>query len=194
MKRFASVFLPLAVTAVVLAATVASSTTLAGESTVAGAGITAVKIVRSSTGIGTDGNFTNFASWQNVPGATLTIRVPAGTRALIVARFFAESTCVKPGDTSETFCALRIKIGGKEALPGGGFNFAFDSANQGGETTSSGEGHSMERSRGPLRAGTYTVQLQWGVHGPGSTIVTCSTVCFFLNDWSFSAERVLVRS
>ena len=66
MKRFASVFLPLAVTAVVLAATVASSTTLAGESTVGGAGITAVKIVRSSTGIGTDGNFPNFASWQNV--------------------------------------------------------------------------------------------------------------------------------
>jgi hypothetical protein len=52
----------------------------------------------------------------------------------------------------------------------------------------------MEASRGPLRAGTYTVKLQWGVHGAGFTVVTCSSVCFFLDHWSFSVERVLVRA
>src|SRR5215207_6091688 len=53
-----------------------------------GGPITAVKVVRD-----TAASTTESTSYVNLPGATTTITVPSGQRALILARFTAESSC-----------------------------------------------------------------------------------------------------
>jgi hypothetical protein len=126
-----------------------------------GKSITAVKVVRE-----TAAQTTGSATFVDVPGASTTITVPAGQRALILARFSGESNC-SSGDVGG-WCSLRIRIGGASGAPASESDFAFDSVDSseaaGCDADLCGwESHSMDRSRGPLGPGTYTVKVQWSV-------------------------------
>jgi hypothetical protein len=151
-----------------------------------GGAVTAVKVV-------TDGalHTTTSTSFVNMPGASTSITVPAGQKALIIAHFSAESDCYDADVSS--WCAVRIMIGGSQGSPAVGSNFAFDSIDSADTAGCSGdgcgwEGHSMDRTRGPVGPGTYTVRVQWAavptLFGPAPT--------FRLDDWSLIVERVKV--
>jgi hypothetical protein len=148
-----------------------------------GGAITKVKVLRE-----TAAQTTTSTSFVNLPGASTTITVPAGQKALILARFSAESNC--SGGTVDDWCSARIMVGGSEGGPASGSDFAFDSVDSS-ETAACAadecgwESHSMDRSRGPLGPGTYKVKVQWRVVQFGGSAPT-----FRLDDWSLIVERV----
>ncbi|MEW6060216.1 MAG: hypothetical protein AB1551_08800 [Actinomycetota bacterium] len=168
--------IPIAV--VLVAALVVESAMAETSTTVAGKSVAAVRVVRdaSVSGLGS-------TSFEDLPGASTTITVPAKTKALILVRFSAESLCLGPVD-SQAVCSVRVLVGNAEADPASGSDFAFDSSNAGREGAFSWESHSMDRSRGPLGPGTYTVKVQCMVTTVGGT--------FSLDDWSLTVERVTV--
>ena len=146
-------------------------------STVVGKKVTQVKVVRQA------GEFSEFftasTTFANV-GPETTIRVPAGTRAIILARFSAESSC---SGAADGWCSVRIRIGGVDGLPvpTGAEFFAFDSADDGTETSSSWESHAIERSR-VLGPGTYVVRVQ--------AAVSDAALTFRLDDMNLTVERI----
>jgi hypothetical protein len=125
---------------------------------------------------------TSSVNFVDVPGAATTINIPAGTRAVLRARFIAESACSGGGAVSN-YCRIRILINNVEAQPAVGFDFAFDSTNNGNETSSSWESHAVERSSATiLPAGNYVVKVQQSTSSAGVT--------FRLDDWHLSVERL----
>lgn len=163
----------------VLVATLAVQSAIAGTSTtVSGKSVTAVRVVRN-----TSLSSTESTTFRDIPEATTTITVPAHTRALILAGFSAETECIAPGE-SRTICSVRILVGGKEADPASGSDFAFTVSNPGESGAFAWESHYMDRSRGPLGPGTYTVKAQY--------MVTTPNAVFRVDDWSFTVERVAV--
>jgi hypothetical protein len=151
-----------------------------------GGAITKVKVLRETLH-----QTTTSASFVNLPGASTTITVPARQRALILARFSGESNCST--GTVGDWCSVRIMIGGVQGGPASGSDFAFDSVDSS-ETAAclaadcGWESHSMDRSRGSVGPGTYTVRVQWAVVQTGASAPT-----FRLDDWSLTVERVRVR-
>jgi hypothetical protein len=146
-----------------------------------GGPVTSVKVVRSNSS-----QITTSTTFVNLPGATVKVKVPSGQRALILARYSAESNCT--GGAVGSWCSARVLIGGVEAAPVSGADFAFDSVDSTDDVSClpadcGWESHSMDRSRGPLGPGTYTVRVQW-------RIVNGST--FRLDDWSLTVERVKI--
>jgi hypothetical protein len=133
----------------------------------------------------TSAQTTTSTSFVNLTGASVRITVPRHQRALILARFSAETDCT--GGSTGQWCSARILIGGVEASPASGVDFAMDSVDADDVScdplTCGWESHSMDRSRGPLGPGTYTVRVQWRVNG---------TPTFRLDDWSLTVERVKV--
>ena len=137
-----------------------------------GGAITAVRVVRDSNNVSTAST-----TFIDVPNAKTKINVAAGTKALIIARFSATSTCE---GTSNNGCEVRILIGGVEAQPAGINASVFDS----GTDASSGdsrEAHMIERSLGPLGAGSYTVEAQMAVPNNAVTLA--------LANWNLTVER-----
>jgi hypothetical protein len=124
---------------------------------------------------------TSSTTFVDVPGAVTSLAVPAGRKGLIHANFSAESACYGP-DTQN--CSVRILIGGVEASPASGDDFAFDT-NRGGDNPGNqftGEAHSMERYLPDLAAGLYEVKVQYlSVSGMNTTQ---------LDDWVLTVERV----
>ncbi len=101
----------------------------------------------------------NFNAWENVPGARVTVSVPAGKTRLITARFSAESYCSIVA-VDDTWCSIRImarRAGGSavELHPQAGDNFAFDAAD--GEPY---EGNSLSRSIKLAQGGNWDVWVQ----------------------------------
>ncbi|MBI1886596.1 MAG: hypothetical protein HYS09_09845 [Chloroflexi bacterium] len=163
-------------TAIAAAIVVVPAVADPAATTKSGGAITAVKVVRE-----TDAQTTSSATFVDLPGASTTITVPSGEKALILARFSAESDCY--GGAANDWCSVRILIGGSEAAPASGTDFAFDSNEDGGAASQGNwESHSMDRSRGALGEGTYTVKVQWMTVDTGVT--------FRLDDWSLTVERV----
>ena len=133
-----------------------------------------VRMVRGGTA-----TTTSSVNFVDVPGAATTITIPAGTRAVLRARFVAESSCAGGAG----YCRVRILINGVEAQPAVGTDFAFDSTNNGNETSSSWESHAVERSSAIiLPAGNYVVRVQQSTSSAGVT--------FRLDDWHLSVERL----
>jgi hypothetical protein len=122
---------------------------------------------------------TSSTSFVDLPGATTSIGVPAGERALILVRFSGESACTQTGAGSN-WCSVRILVDTTEANPAAGLDFAFDSTNGGNETTGSWESHSMDRSLS-VGPGLHTVKVQWAV--------TNASTVFRLDDWTLTVER-----
>lgn len=171
--RTASVALAAALVALVVQSAIAGPST-----TVSGKSVSAVKVVRE-----TNVQTISSTTLVDVAGASTTITVPSKGKAIILARFSAESVC-SGGAPSPGTCSVRILIGGVEAEPAAGSDFAFDGTDNGTEGQYSFASHSMDRSRGPLGPGTYTVRVQ-------ATVSTVGIV-FRLDDWSLTVERVSV--
>jgi hypothetical protein len=158
-----------------LGAAVAGTAIAASSSS--GGPITAVQVVRETTP-----QSTMSTNYVDLPGASTTITVPSGQRALIVARFTAESTCtIGLSDGCEG--QVRILIGGAEGAPACGVDCAFDSTKEG--QSDELESHAIDRSRGGiggLTPGNYTVKVQFRVlRGDGAALS--------LDDWHLTVER-----
>lgn len=80
-----------------------------------------------------------------MPGMATTVFVPFGHRALLLARFSAESACYGGGQRSN-WCVAEIVVDGHEAAPGDGMDYAFDSTAGGTQRSDAWQGHSMDRS------------------------------------------------
>ena len=157
-------------------AVAASAAAIAAVPGTAGS-ITAVKVVSDS---GTQE--TTSRTFVDIPGATTSITVPAGQRALIVARFSAASQCgsLNPDDDG---CFVRILIGGTEAEPAhsGPFDMAACCPNS--SNGDAWESHQIERSLDSLPAGTYPVKVQWQADAENQ---------FMLWSWHLTVERARI--
>ena len=125
---------------------------------------------------------TSSREFVDIPGAATTITVPAGQRGLVLARFSAASQCgsLNPDDDG---CFVRILFGGVEARPAtaGPFDTAACCPNS--SNGDSFESHQIERSLGPLPAGTYPVTVQWKADAENQ---------FMLWGWHLAVERARV--
>jgi hypothetical protein len=99
------------------------------------------------------------------------ISIPATGKYRVVVRFSGESQCI-----AVSWCSLRILVGGVEANPKVGTDFAFDSP--GGSTW---ESDAIERTSDVINGGvgSVTVEVDWAVVSGGTWV---------LDDWSGSAE------
>jgi hypothetical protein len=110
-------------------------------------------------------------AYCSLPDMLLTTApVPAGSRAVLTARFTAESECYG-GGVSPNWCGVRILVDGVAATPYTGTDFAFDSTSAGKNADSSAaawQSHSMDRAIvvGP---GPHTVKVQGFVTDFGHT-------------------------
>lgn len=143
--------------------------------TKSGRRVNRVKIRRSD-----EQSSTSSTNFENVPGGKVNITVPRGEAVLLMS-FTAESICFSEIATPGQ-CHARITVNGDEAAPASGTEYIFDSNDSGTETKLSGEGRSMDRSRGPLAPGTYTVRVQ--------AAVSDADLEFLLDDWSLTVERI----
>ena len=157
-----------------------------GTSTTVAAGApTATRFVYASDG--NPAQITNAATWADVPGMTTTITIPASTKAVIDARLSATSICVGTPVITNAGCFVRILIGGVEGQPNGVNLSVFDSSRYVEPNIFDGfavgqQAHMIERIRGPLGAGTYTIKVQSFVAYQGEELA--------LINWLLVAERV----
>lgn len=142
-----------------------------GVTKVSGTSISQVKLVRNSNAASTTSQ-----TYLAVPGATTTLTVPAGSKAVIVARFSAISVCEELSDARGYGCNVRVMVNGAEAAPAG--TSVFDSSGKG----NSREAHAIERSRGPVGPGTYVVSVQFSV--------PAATVTLTLSKWTLEVDRI----
>jgi hypothetical protein len=118
---------------VAVALTLASGTAFALLTIASGGSIEEVQIARE-----TSSTVTNNAAFNNVPGASVPVFVPAGSTRLIMARFSAESSC--SGGAGAQHCSVRIVAVNvangavTELSPQSGIDFAFDSTDFASET------------------------------------------------------------
>lgn len=120
-------------------------------------------------------SFIGSTSFQNLPGATATITVPAGQVQLVQAEFSADSTC--QGSFAENFCRLQILADGAEMTPVAAGDFAFDGV---GTADDFYEAHAMQRMI-VLGPGTHTIRVQ--------ASVTLLGMAFYLDDWSLTITQ-----
>jgi glucose/arabinose dehydrogenase len=158
------------------AAAQAALATITATQSAAGQQPTYVSIVR-----GAGSTAASTSSWVDLPGASTTVTVPSGHKAMLLARFSGESACIGTG--VET-CSIRVLIGGVEAAPAAGTADTFDSNDSGQEGGASWQADSIERWRSPLAAGSYTVKVQYRTNDADGT--------FYLDDWTLVAERIKV--
>ena len=153
---------------VAIGAGVASTTNTGGTS------VERVNVVRS-----TDVFHTGSTAFTNVAGATSKITVPAGHRAVLVARFTAQEDC-NVGDGSPTgSCMLRILLGEHEMQPASAGQIV-DSVQAG--RAAGIRSAALDRSTAVLGPGTYTVRVQGRV--------TNALMVFEMTDWHLTVERV----
>jgi hypothetical protein len=120
-------------------------------------------------------SFIGSTAFQNLPGARLTITVPANQVQLVQAEFSADTTC--QGAFPENFCRVQILADGTEMSPVAAGDFAFDGV---GNADDFYEAHAMQRSI-LLGPGTHVIQLQ--------ASVTLSGMAFYLDDWSLTVTQ-----
>lgn len=142
----------------------------------AGGGVTQVRVV-TSTGSTQE---TVSRTYVDLPGAATSITVPAGQKALVVARFTGASQCgsLNPDDDG---CFVRVLIGGIEADPVSAGMFDTAECCSASSNGDSWESHAIDRSRGPLGPGTYAVRVQWKADAEND---------FMLWGWHLTVERV----
>jgi hypothetical protein len=162
--------------AVAVVGIAAAATAVAAVSGSAGS-ITAVKVVSDS-----NTQETSSRTFVDIPGAATTITVPPGQRGLIVARFSAASQCgsLNPDDDG---CFVRILIGGIAAEPASAGPFDTAACCPNSSNGDAFESHQIERSRGPLRSGSYPVKVQWQADAENQ---------FMLWGWHLTVERARI--
>jgi hypothetical protein len=171
---------------VVIAAAAAAAVVLTGQFALgASSRLTTATVPRITVVRGPDATSTTSTGWVDLPGATAPGSVfasPSSTGStLFLATFAAESAC--SGGTG--YCRVRILVGGQEAEPAVGGDFAFDSTNGGQETSASWESHAMQRSfciandDAPHDA---TTRVQYSTTDPATA--------FRLDDWHLTVQSV----
>ena len=143
-------------------------------------GLTVAQLNPVAVATGSDATEQTTAGLVDLAGATVDITIPEGRTGLLLARFSAESACT---GGAFGYCQAAIVVDGAEANPAVGSDFAFDSSDSNTETFASWESHAMDRSVGPLTAGTYTVTVQTDLIG---------ATAFRLDDWQLVAEVKLL--
>ena len=143
-----------------------------GTTKLAGRAHQRVALARGSSAFATTND-----TWTSVPGAVVSIRIPAGQRAILLATFSGESLC--NGGFVGDECDVRILFNGSQGQPGPAApnsGAAFDSEGSGDDYR---EMHAMQRSKGPFGPGLYTVRVQ---------VDTCCGTTFTLDDWHLTVE------
>ncbi|HUR77270.1 MAG TPA: hypothetical protein VMZ22_04925 [Acidimicrobiales bacterium] len=115
-------------------------------------------------------------SFVEVPRAAVTITVPSGTTALLIARFTAQSMC---GGAGSSVCSVRIVDNGTEMEPVSGPAFAFDSQS-GTNCICLAESHSVERVL-RVSAGKHRIAVQALIGQPNN-------IRFELSNWLLRAD------
>ena len=115
--------------------------------------------------------------YEELRGASVSVEVPEGHEAVIVARFSAESACYG----ADGWCSVRLLVNGTEMQPAGG-DHAFDSSD-GSQDFSSWESHALERVSMTRPGGTHTVTVQVRTSDP--------SLNFRLEHWALVAEAKL---
>jgi hypothetical protein len=103
------------------------------------------------------------------------ISVPATGKYRVVARFSGESQC-----NAVSWCSLRILVGGVEAFPQSGLDFAFDSP-PGNCACKPWSSNAIERTSAVINGGVGSVNVEVQVAAVSGGI-------WRLDDWSVSAE------
>ena len=160
--------------AVLVVALVSVSTyaVLAASNSLSGKSITAVKVVHAA---GSSAVTTSSTTFQTLTSTSIT--VPAGTKAIILARFSGSAYCNGGGFSN---CEVKILIGGTNPTPGTE-TFGTQPASGSSEGFQAG---SMDRARGPLGPGTYSVKVLWHSSTGSAT--------FYIAGWELTVERVAV--
>jgi hypothetical protein len=127
----------------------------------------------SRVSVMTEDNAATFTSTAFTTVGTTSIFATAGSH--IVVTFSAESDC---NGTAGSWCSARILVGGVEADPVVGTDFAFDHVAPFG----SWESLSMQRVRTVTTSATHTVQIQVAMATTGITQR--------LDDWVLSAWAI----
>lgn len=156
-----------ALTCLILAGSISAFATRQSHT---GKAVAAVTVVTES-----DISFIGSTSFQDLPGARVTITVPANQVQLVQAEFGGDSTC--QGSFAENFCRVQILADGAEMSPVAAGDFAFDGV---GTADDFYEAHAMQRSI-LLGPGTHTIKVQ--------ASVTLTGMSFFVDDWSLTITQ-----
>jgi hypothetical protein len=146
-------------------------------------GTAAIAVVTSKSGttVARTAITTENAASTYSGGAYVTIGssgVFAGAGSHILATFSSEVACFG----GNGWCSVRILVDGVEADPVSGLDFAFDSTDNGTETFSSWESHSMQRARTVAVTGFHPVVVQVAHVGVG--------VQSRFDDWTISTLAI----
>jgi hypothetical protein len=159
--------------AVILALSI-GATVLAVTTKSGGKGLTAVRVVRedSTTGSAT----ANSTNYTDIPGASTSMVVPSGTKALLVARFQGHGSIIKTSS-----CIVRIVVNGSETVmqPSGNFPFMGQAS-----VSASQPGSGMIERSAAVPAGTYSLKAQLRIGTANSVDSECQ-----LSAWHFTVER-----
>jgi hypothetical protein len=128
---------------------------------------------------------------SSTTGITLTVAsvpVAAGRTALINVKWAGETSCAG-GGAEGNWCWMRVTVGGVEAHPQAGTEFAIDSTDGGTARSDDWEGHLIERHRCVRNGSTSTVNIPvtvlMGVTNRGGG--TAPT--FRADDWALDIQR-----
>ncbi|GAC1406790.1 MAG: hypothetical protein NVSMB64_12880 [Candidatus Velthaea sp.] len=121
------------------------------------------------------------STFTNVPAMITTITVPAFKRAVLVARFSAETACV---GRDTTWCSIRILVDGAEASPAAGFQYAFSTVNPGAPGGYMWQGNSMDRAA-EVGPGVHTINVQ------AATTDTSQATTFWLGERTLVVESAI---
>ena len=136
----------LAIALALTAALLVSGTAFAVTTVLTGKAVTALKVVTDDQSISTISS-----EWQDIPGMSASIGVPADQKAVLVTTFSGEMSCFDVGWA----CYVRVLVDGSVAKPGQ-VTLTSD-----GETFSDLGPHSMQWAIGGVRAGAHTVKVQF---------------------------------
>jgi hypothetical protein len=114
---------------------------------------------------------TSSTAFVTVPGAVVTVSVPAGATRCIKVLFTAETACRVT--TSADFCYVRALDNGVEMNPQGASFQAIDSEK------ATARGHAFEWVR-RVAAGSHTISLQRRVNA--------APTVFTIDDWTFDVQ------
>lgn len=147
----------------------AAGVATAAVTTKSGTSVTRVSVLTQGTAAVYTG-----AAWVTI--GTTSLYATAGS--FVVATFTAESACYG----GSGWCSVRVLVDGGEAEPVAGTDFAFNSTDNGTESASSWESHSVQRTRSVAVSAYHAVAVQVTQVGAG--------VAHRVDDWALSAIAV----
>jgi hypothetical protein len=100
--------------------------------------------------------------YETLPGMSTTITIPGDKGKLVIATFGAESACYGGDEGSPDWCVVRVVAsdgGPFNPYLGDGTDYAFDSTDNGAESSASWEQHQLTRGK-VLKPGIHRIKVQ----------------------------------